>query len=121
MCPTRRLPVFFKQAHIFCLPSRQEAFGLVLLEAGAYSLPVIASNVGGISELIEDRVNGILVPSDDVCALAASLRMLLGTPQLGRQMGDSLYQKVESRFTWTRTLEQYLAPRPLTVQDNVGQ
>ena len=119
--PHPQIAGFLKQACIFCLPSRQEAFGLVLLEAGTYSLPVIASRVGGIPELIEDRVHGLLVPADDVCALATSLRMLLGSPQLGRQMGDSLYQKVESRFTWTHTLEQYLAPRQLPTQDNSGQ
>ena len=112
---------FFQQAHIFCLPSRQEAFPLVLLEASAFSLPVIASSVGGIPELMENRVHGLLVPADDVSALAASLRMLLNNPQLGRQMADRLHQQVENRFTWTRTLEQYLAPWPLPVQNQDGQ
>ncbi len=119
--PHSQVAVLFQQAHIFCLPSRQEAFPLVLLEAGAFSLPVIASSVGGIPELIEDHVHGLLVPAGDVCALTSSLCMLLSTPQLGQQMGDSLYRKVESRFTWNRTLEQYLTPRPLNVQDNVRQ
>lgn len=119
--PHPQVAWFFRQAHIFCLPSRQEAFGLVLLEAGAFSLPVIASSVGGIPELIKDRVHGLLVPADDVCALAAGLRMLLNDPQLGRQMAACLHQQIENRFTWTRTLEQYLAPRPLPAQDNGGQ
>ena len=119
--PHPQVAGFFQQAHIFCLPSRQEAFGLVLLEAGVYCLPVIASNVGGISELIEDRVNGILVPADDVCALVARLRLLLDTPQLCQQIGASLQYKVENQFTWTRALKEYLAPRPLLVQDSYVQ
>lgn len=115
--PHQQVAGFFHQAHIFCLPSRQEAFGLVLLEAGAFALPVIASNVGGISELIEDQVSGMLVPAEDVAALATCLRMLLDTPLLGQQMGSRLHRQVTAQFTWTRTLEQYRAPRPLPVQN----
>ncbi|WP_027996343.1 glycosyltransferase family 4 protein [Simplicispira psychrophila] len=115
--PHSQVAGFFQQAEIFCLPSRQEAFGLVLLEAGAFALPVIASNVGGIAELIEDRVNGLLVPAQEAAALTAGLRTLLDTPLLAQRLGAQLHHHVAAQFTWARTLEQYRAPRPLPAPD----
>ena len=116
--PHQQVAKFFDQAHIFCLPSRQEAFPLVLLEAGAFALPVVASNVGGISELIEDGVSGMLVAPENEAALAQCLRKLLDSPQLGKQMGAQLHLNVVANFSWTRALEQYMAPQLLPVQDS---
>ena len=110
--PHSQVAGFFQQAQIFCLPSRQEAFPLVLLEAGAFALPVIASNVGGIGELIENEVSGLLVPAQDADALTQGLRKLLDAPSLAQRLGAQLHHQVGSQFTWTHTLEQYLAPRP---------
>jgi len=74
---------------LLVLPSRREGFGLVLVEAMAAGRPVIASRAGGIPEVVEDGVTGLLVPVDDVPALAAALERLAGDPgervRLGRQ------------------------------------
>jgi glycosyltransferase involved in cell wall biosynthesis len=68
--PHRRVPGFYKKATIFCLPSRTEAFPIVLLEAASFAVPVIASRVGGIPELVSDGENGVLVTQDDHMELA---------------------------------------------------
>lgn len=58
------------------VPSRREGFGLVIVEARAYGLPVIGTKIGGIPDLIKDGVNGLLIPPDNVSALAEAMRRL---------------------------------------------
>ncbi|MFC1599716.1 glycosyltransferase family 4 protein [Patescibacteria group bacterium] len=67
------IPKLMASANLFVLPSVKEAFGLVILEAMAAWLPVLASNVGGIPEIIEDNVNGFLVEPKDSDALAKKI------------------------------------------------
>jgi glycosyltransferase involved in cell wall biosynthesis len=74
------IPHLMKAADVFVLPSIKEAFGLVLLEAMAAKLPIIASEVGGIPEIIEDRVNGMLVPPHDEEKLAKAVAKMLSEP-----------------------------------------
>lgn len=68
---------YYRSADIFVLPSREESLGVVILEALHCGVPVIATSVGGIPEMIENGVNGILVKPDDPKELADSIVMLL--------------------------------------------
>ncbi|MDD2725354.1 MAG: glycosyltransferase family 4 protein [Methylovulum sp.] len=99
---------YFQEADIFCLPSRREAFGIVLLEAGYYSCPVVASNVGGIPEIIDHGENGYLVPPDNVDELANAIGYLLEDSHLAKQMGKRLNEKVRKNFTWDNACSAYL-------------
>ena len=94
---------------IFVLPSRTEALGYVLLEAGLAGLPVSASDVGGIPEIIEDGRTGMLFPSGDVDALETSLRAYLENPELGKRMGSALKAHVEMHFSKERMVRDTLA------------
>jgi glycosyltransferase involved in cell wall biosynthesis len=105
--PHARVGAFFERAAVFCLPSRAEPFGIVLLEAGAFRLPVVASRVGGIPEIIDDGDTGLLTAPDDVAGLAAALRRALGDGDFARAAGTRLYNRVESDFSWTRAYEGY--------------
>ena len=107
--PHRQVAGFFRKASLFVLPSRQEAFGIVLLEAGAFKTPAIASNVGGIPEIIIDGETGLLVPPDDPDELARSMRTLLRSPGTATDLGERLQRRVVSDFTWTNAYEQYVA------------
>jgi glycosyltransferase involved in cell wall biosynthesis len=105
--PFTDIPAYFARAGIFVLASRQEAFGLVLLEAGSCALPVVASRVGGIPELIEDGVSGLLVAPEDAAALAQALRTLLADPVAAVQLGRRLAERVAADFSWTQTRACY--------------
>ncbi|MFN3438994.1 MAG: glycosyltransferase family 4 protein [Acidovorax sp.] len=106
--PHSNIADHFNKASVFVLPSRQEAFGIVLLEAGCFALPVIASKVGGIPEIIEDGTTGLLVAPDSPHALALALRSLLDEPTKGEAMGRALQLRVNREFTWTHSHDQYV-------------
>jgi glycosyltransferase involved in cell wall biosynthesis len=79
----------FRQADILVLPSFAENLPMVVLEAFAYGIPVVATSVGAIPELIETERNGLLVPAGDVDALANALCRLLDSAELRRKLGEA--------------------------------
>ncbi|OHA96988.1 MAG: hypothetical protein A3J09_02915 [Candidatus Zambryskibacteria bacterium RIFCSPLOWO2_02_FULL_51_21] len=84
---------------IFCLPSRSEALPYTLLEAGIASRPVIASNVGGIPEIIENGISGALVPPEDSETLFSTLVLFAEDKILRERLGSALRQTVEESFS----------------------
>lgn len=107
--PHQQVADFFRRSTIFALPSRQEAFGIVLLEAGAFSLPVVASRVGGIPEILTDGVTGRLVTPDNPAELAHCLRLMLDSPAAAQEMGTRLHEHVLDNFTWSAAHQKYVA------------
>jgi glycosyltransferase involved in cell wall biosynthesis len=87
---------------IFALPSLNEGIPMSLLEAMALGRPVVASAVGGIPEVIQDRVNGRLVPPGDEDALAAACLELANDRDLARAMGARARQTIEDSFSHER-------------------
>lgn len=83
------------------LPSRVDSFGMVLLEAWAHGKPVIGARAGGIPGVIDDGVDGLLVPWDDASALADAIKTLLTDPLLAEEMGKRGQSKTADRYTWT--------------------
>lgn len=71
--PHAKLRTHLDACHLFCMPSRSESFGIAALEALACGRPVIASDVGGLPDLVREGRNGFLVPPEDAAALAAAL------------------------------------------------
>jgi glycosyltransferase involved in cell wall biosynthesis len=106
------MPRHYQQADLFVLPSRRESFGLVLAEAMACGLPVVATTAGAIPEVVEDGLTGVLVPPDDPEALANAVRSLLSNRPRMQAMGTAGAQRVRQRFTWDkvaqRVVEGYL-------------
>ncbi len=91
---------FWQKADIAVFPSRwQEPFGLTGIEAFAHKVPVIAFDVGGVSEWLHNDENGTSVPSKDVTALYVELEYLLGEPELAAKMGEAGYEFVAKNFT----------------------
>lgn len=74
---------------LFVFPSLHEGLGSSLLDAMSFGLPIVASNVGGIGEIVEDGVNGILIPPDNADALTNALQRLSGDPVMRRSMRDA--------------------------------
>ena len=96
-------------SHVFALASKWEGFPLSILEAMRAGLPVIASNVGGISEAVIDGKTGFLVERGDVSAFRSRLHSLLDEPSLRRQMGAAGRQRYENAFTLDHMLRKTLA------------
>jgi glycosyltransferase involved in cell wall biosynthesis len=93
---------------IFVLPSRSEALSYVILEAGVANLPVIATAVGGIPEIIEDGQNGILVPPEDPEMLSLSLTLLAENTELRKKFGENLKQKISQEFSMDKMISDTL-------------
>jgi glycosyltransferase involved in cell wall biosynthesis len=96
----RELPLWYRQADVFCLLSVEEGLALVLAQAMAMGLPVIATPNTGAGELIEDGVHGFIVPARDPAAAAARLRQLAESPELRREMGARARARVADGFDW---------------------
>lgn len=92
---------------IFILPSRTEGLPIALLEAMAMGLPVIATRVGGIPEVVVDNETGILVPPDDPDRLAESIIQFMENTRLQKQYGESGFRRVNSRFDVRLETERY--------------
>jgi glycosyltransferase involved in cell wall biosynthesis len=88
---------------LHCRPD--EPFGMVVVEAMALGLPVVAPAAGGLLEIIEDGVSGLLFPPGDVRAAAACVRRLVADPGLAGRIGANARERVETRFTSARQLE----------------
>jgi glycosyltransferase involved in cell wall biosynthesis len=86
-------------ADIFVLPSRSEGFSNAIVEAMAASLPVVATDVGGNAEAVQDGVSGFVVPSEDPAALSAAIIRLLSDPSQARAMGAAGRNVAAERFT----------------------
>jgi glycosyltransferase involved in cell wall biosynthesis len=98
-------------ADLFVLPSIREAFGLVILEAAVAGLPIIATNTGGIPEIIKNGVSGILVPPADAQALASAIETVMQNDGLAKKMAkeakDVVLEKFDARLMAAKTAELY--------------
>jgi phosphatidylinositol alpha-1,6-mannosyltransferase len=90
----------YANCDVFALPSRGEGFGLVFLEAMACSKPVIGGAHGGIPDIVEDGVTGLLVPHGDAEHLAQALESLLNHPNEAREMGARGRKRVQKDYTF---------------------
>jgi phosphatidylinositol alpha-mannosyltransferase len=103
-----RLPTFYHQADIFCAPSLGcESFGIVLLEAMAAGLPVVASNIAGYRTVLSDGQEGRLTPPGETEYLADALRQLLNQPQQRQEMGQRGRLKA-NLYDWDHIVDQIL-------------
>jgi glycosyltransferase involved in cell wall biosynthesis len=92
---------FFNSADVVVFPSTwQEPFGKVILEAMSFEKPIVASNVGGIPEIIESGVNGLLVPSGDSVALADEINYVLDHEEFAAELGRKGRQTVLDNYTF---------------------
>jgi glycosyltransferase involved in cell wall biosynthesis len=98
--PGRELPRWYGDADVFCLLSVEEGLALVIAQAMAMGLPVVATPNSGAEELIEDGVTGFIVPARDPAAAAARLHELAGAPELRREIGWRARARVADGFGW---------------------
>jgi glycosyltransferase involved in cell wall biosynthesis len=108
------LQASYARAAVCVLPSVRdtrgdtEGLGVVLLEAMNHGTPVVASRIGGIPDIVEDGVSGLLVPPADAAALAAAIRRLLSDPALARRLGEGGRRRLHDRFSWRAIVQRWL-------------
>jgi glycosyltransferase involved in cell wall biosynthesis len=88
----------WQQFDVFVVDSRQQASALLILHAMAAGRPVVATEGGAIFDLIEDGVDGIIIPRDDPAFMAERVQMLVQNPQERLRMGQAAFAKVENRY-----------------------
>lgn len=97
--PHDELGPYYERAAVVAVPSLREGYGMVAAEAAAHGRPVVASAVGGLLDLVEDGVTGLLVPPGDVPALRAALERLLADPELRARMGAAARERARERLS----------------------
>ncbi len=106
---SRDIDSYIASADLFLLPSSQESFGLAALEAMAYGVPVIASNVGGLPELIESGQTGFLEPVGDTKAMAADALRLLTDQTLYEKISKNAQEIARTKFSVDTILPKYVS------------
>ena len=100
-------PFYYRAADVFCLPStmKHEIFGIVNLEAMARGVPIVASKIGGVPDVVKDGENGLLVQPKDSEALADAIIYLLENEDVRERMGKNGRKKVED-YSWEKIAEE---------------
>ena len=98
---------YCKQADLFVLPSNYEGLPIVILEAMCQGKAIVASNVGGISEMVIDNKNGFAVPND-ITVFAEKIQYILSNDSVQKQFSDYSLQLYKNRFTNQKMVEGYL-------------
>ena len=120
--PTReQLVSYYQNALCFALSSDEEGFGVVLAEAMACAVPVVATRCGGPEAIITDTVNGFLVPMGNALVLANRLQLLAQNRALNEQLGLAGRQTVETRFTLEIAGEAFLDSYRRLLQERDGK
>lgn len=119
--PHHKLPIFYALAHLYVHVSAYEGAGRVLFEAGAAGLPLLGMNVTAVNEVIEEGVNGCLVPDGDIAALSARMVELLTDRARARALGEQAQRIAFERYAadayaqnwvqlWRTAVERGLKP-----------
>jgi glycogen(starch) synthase len=97
------------EATILLVPSRQETFGLVALEAALMERPVVATRVGGLPEIVVHEQTGLLIDHDDAVGLAGRISFLLDHPDAAVRIGRAARSRTEAVFGWQHHVDAYEA------------
>lgn len=99
---------YLNESDIFCLPSWDEAFGVVYIEAMSVGLPVIACKGQGIEDVITDGITGLLAKPKDTASVEDALRKLIRNPRLRHEIGQQAKELILSKFTWSANVKRYI-------------
>ena len=105
---TSLIAKYYQAADVYVHTTNADTFPTTILEAMACGLPVIASNIGGIPEQVDDGVTGVLIAPGDSESLATEIELMLQNPNYLKDMGSAGYSKVQSHFTLDKQLSAYL-------------
>jgi glycosyltransferase involved in cell wall biosynthesis len=110
---------YYSIADLFILPTIADNFPLTILEGMSYRVPVIATNVGGIPEMIISEQTGLLCPSRNAEALAEKIDYALSNPEHCKELAEKAYQRFNQMFTFDRMIDKYEDIYKQTIADRV--
>lgn len=105
--PNATLPPYYRAAAVSVIPSLEEGFGIPAAEAMGCEVPVVATDAGGLPEVVEDQGTGLVVPRGNAAALAAAIGSLLGDPERRVRMGRAGRERALRLFDWDRTAADF--------------
>lgn len=117
------LPDYYASASIFCMPTRREPFGVVFVEAMHHGLPIVATRVGALPDLVVEQKTGLLVDVGDVDGLTRALAALSADADLRRRMGSAARTRAREGYTWrsvARRMEMSIRRVLESVDDSAG-
>ncbi|WP_045226404.1 glycosyltransferase family 4 protein [Methyloterricola oryzae] len=97
---------YYREASIFCMPTHLEPFGIVFVEALTYKLPIVATTIGALPDIVADGVNGYLLEPGDSEGIASRLLELLEDPDKCRRFGEKGFELACDRYDWQRVGER---------------
>jgi N-acetyl-alpha-D-glucosaminyl L-malate synthase BshA len=97
--------------------SEKESFGMGVLETMSFGKPVVATRVGGVAEIVQDKQTGFLARLGDVKAMAAAVQRLASDPRRAARMGAAARERAEQEFSSQKSVEQYVALYRRTIRD----
>lgn len=106
--PHHLLSSYYRAADLVLVPSRSESFGLVALEAASCGTPVVASNVGGLSTLVLDRLSGLLIDEADPSAYATAIRSITENKETAQRFSQNAVA-VASAYTWKKAAMEFVS------------
>jgi glycosyltransferase involved in cell wall biosynthesis len=102
--PPAKVAEEYRRAAIFCMPTLHEPFGVAFVEALTYGVPVIATSIGAVTDIVQDGETGLLIEPHDTEAVAESISLLLGDPDKCRRFGELGRRRSLERYSWPRTV-----------------
>ena len=106
--PWKEAMAVLKSSSLLIVPSRMENIPFVIKEAFYLRIPVVATKVGGIPEIVEDNVTGILVPPNDPNELLNTINFILGNKELAKKLSDNAYARCIKEMTYDASLSRYV-------------
>ena len=107
--PDEKLVTLYQQAKLFALPSIFEPFGMTALEAMACNVVVVASKFGGIRNVIQSEVNGLLVDPKNKNEFAEAMIKLLKNRKLATRLGQNGCKTIHKQFSWEAIAEKHIS------------
>ncbi|GEM_PF-315494 len=101
-----QIPRYYKEASVFCVPTKLEPFGIAFIEAMSYGLPIVATDIGAVPDFVGQRQNGILVKPGDTNGLTEALLELLKDPDQCRKLGQEGFRIAKERYSWSEVGER---------------
>lgn len=106
--PWKEAMTSLKSSSVLAVPSRMESIPWTIKEAFYLKVPVVATTVGGIPEIVEDKITGILVPTNDPTSLLNAINLVLGNKEMARKFVDNAYQYYLNNLTYDKVLPKYI-------------